>query len=220
MVPSSDVSQLGGLMETPPCFVTVTGRGASVGVESTSMPRLLPGGVYTGLFCPSAVASLQMHLRRHLHKGKMGSLPPVTPRALGALLSSGLLKSSCSGCCSMASVLAQGFLDNWGPKKDLAYFLHVVSRVKTALKPLLPPLFTAWGLLEPVLGEGVQITAMGIFFPCQKLGWGRGVWVSSGTAFPARLGVWEQHPTVPPALCFQCMGLFTSKSTEDKAVCN
>lgn len=43
MVPWSDASQLGGLLETPPFFVTVIGRRSSVGVESMSTLWLLPG---------------------------------------------------------------------------------------------------------------------------------------------------------------------------------
>lgn len=48
-----------------------------------------------------------------------------------------------------------------------------------AFKPPLSPLFPPQGLSEPALAKGVQITAVGMGFPCQALGQGLRVWVSS-----------------------------------------
>lgn len=94
-----------------------------------------------------------------------------------------------------------------------------------AFKPFLLLVFLTWGLLEPVLGKDVQITAMGICLLCQKVGWGHGVWVSSGMAFPVWAGGLgtlspEQHPMASLALHFQHVSLFAGKSAEGKGVCN
>ena len=122
----------------------------------------VPARRENGLLAPSNPAG----------SGCSGVVPPVEILLLWTLLRCRHGLPSLHGCCT-------GLSGQMESKEDLC-------RVAMAFKCLLPPLFPPWGFLEHVLGKGVQVTARGIGFLSQKLGWGCGVWVSSRTAFPAR----------------------------------